>query len=210
MSKPIRILYVHGYEGHGNGKSSKLVRDALDKRGIKYELDAPQFPVTEPDEMSQMLSDLIHEHKYRYVVASSMGAIYALPYVSPCVILVNPALPKNLRAIRDAEPEKHPALTDELLAKLEEETEVFFKYTIDFENWFVTYFVFGEHDDVAGNEEFFFNHYHQKNHIYHADMGHIMEPAGAEKVVDIIEYMEREQPVYVDPLEVTIMSAFDD
>ena len=52
MSEPIKILYVHGYEGHGNGKSSNLVREALNKRGIEYELDAPEFPVTEPDRMS--------------------------------------------------------------------------------------------------------------------------------------------------------------
>ncbi len=42
----IKILYVHGYLGSGNGNASRLIRAALDRRGIAYQLDAPQFPVT--------------------------------------------------------------------------------------------------------------------------------------------------------------------
>lgn len=201
----IKILYVHGYMGHGNGNASKLVRVVLDQRGIEYQLDAPEFPVTEPDEMDKKLANLIPQ--YDYVVASSMGAFYAMQYSERFTILVNPALPENLRTIREKEPNQHPKLTDGLLDRLEEEKAYFFDTTLGLfgdEYIFSTYFVFGDHDDIAGNEAFFRQYYSLESHVFHADMGHIMEPAGAEQVADIIEMLEAERPVYVDRLDAVL------
>ena len=115
----ITILYVHGYMGHGDGNASKLVRAALDRRGVAYQLDAPEFPVTEPDKMDEKLAELIPQ--YKYVVASSMGAFYAMQHSEKFTILVNPALPENLRAIREKEAGQHPKLTDGLLDRLEKD-----------------------------------------------------------------------------------------
>lgn len=47
----IKLLYVHGYLGHGNGSASQLIKAELDKRGVQYSLDAPDFPVTKPSLM---------------------------------------------------------------------------------------------------------------------------------------------------------------
>ena len=207
----IKILYVHGYMGSGNGNASRLVRVALDRRGIAYRLDAPQFPVTEPDRMDEKLKELIPQ--YDYIVASSMGAFYAMQYSECFMILVNPALPENLRAIRDKETGQHPDLTEELLDRLEAEQKRFFDTTLGLfgdEYVFATYFVFGNRDDIAGNEAFFRRYYPLESHVFHADMGHIMEEAGAEKVVDIIERLEEEKPVYVDQLDSVMADLFRD
>lgn len=207
----IKILYIHGYMGSGNGNASKLVKAALDRRGIEYQLDAPQFPVTEPDQMDGKLKELIPQ--YDYIVASSMGAFYAMQYSECFTILVNPALPENLRVIRDKETGRHPDLTDGLLDRLEAEQKRFFDTTLGLfgdEYVFATYFVFGDRDDIAGNEAFFRRYYPLESHVFHADMGHIMEAAGAEKVADIIEKLEAERPVYVDRLDAVMADIFRD
>ena len=205
----IKILYVHGYMGHGGGNAS--IKAALDRRGIAYQLDAPQFPVTEPDEMHKKLAKLIPQ--YTYVVASSMGAFYAMQYSERFTILVNPAMPENLRTIRDKEAGQHPELTDELLDRLEQDKAYFFDTVLGLfgdEYIHTTYFVFGEKDDIAGNEALLSQYYPLESHMYHADMGHIMEPAGAEKVADIIEELEADPPVYVDRLDAVIADIFRD
>lgn len=207
----ITILYVHGYMGHGDGNASKLVRAALDRRGIAYQLDAPEFPVTEPDKMEEMLAELIPQ--YKYVVASSMGAFYAMQHSERHTVLVNPALPENLRAIREKEAGQHPKLTDGLLDRLEKDEAHFFDTALGLfgdEYVFTTYFVFGDRDDVAGNEALFRQYYPLESHMCHADMGHIMEPAGAEKVAEIIEMLEAEKPVYVDRLDAVLADLFED
>jgi hypothetical protein len=142
-----------------------------------------------------------------------MGAFYAMQYSERLTILVNPALPENLRAIRDKEVGQHPDLMDELLARLEDDKERFFETTLGLfgdEYVFATYFVFGDRDDIAGNEAFFRRYYPLESHVFHADMGHIMEEAGAEKVVDIIEKLEEEKPVYVDRLDAVVADLFRD
>ena len=55
--KELKILYVHGYLGHGNGSASRYIRAELDKRGVTYTLDAPEFPVTDPDETIMISGD---------------------------------------------------------------------------------------------------------------------------------------------------------
>lgn len=209
----IRILYVHGYEGHGDGHSSRLVMEALDSLGVDYELDAPEFPVTEPAEMEARLSKLINDGHYNVIVASSLGAFYTMRHSETFTILVNPALPENLRDIRDADPEKHPKLTDEFLERLERAKDFFFDHTFamfDDEHVFGTYFVFGDHDNIAGNETFFREYYHREDHFFNVDMGHILEPAGAAKVAEIIQIIDTERPEYVDTLSAVLAETFKD
>ncbi len=207
----IKILYVHGYMGRENGNASTRVRAALDRRGIAYQLDAPQFPVTEPDQMDGKLKELIL--KYDYIVASSMGAFYAMQYSECLMILVNPALPENLRTIRDKEPGQHLDLTDELLDRLEKDKEYFFDTVLGIfgdEYVHTTYFVFGSEDNIAGNEALFDRYYPSESNKKTVKMGHVMEDVGAEKVVDIIEKLETDPPVYVDRLDAVMADIFRD
>jgi len=208
--KTLKLLYVHGYLGHGNGSASRLLKAELDKRGISYSLDAPDFPVTKPELMSEQLQKRMTEGNYDYVIASSLGAFYTLQTFGPMRILVNPALPENLRAIRDAAPEENPELTDELLEKLQEGVDYFFRYCHDDESVFLTYFVYGTRDTIAGNEAFFSRYYRVKSHIFHVDMEHRLDPAGAEQVCDILEKLEADPPHYVNQLEWFLEQLFAD
>ena len=104
-------------------------------------------------------------------------------------------------------------LTEELLDRLEADQKRFFDTTLGLfgdEYVFTSYFVFGDRDDIAGNEAFFHRYYPLESHVFHADMGHIMDASGAEKVADIIEKLEAEQPVYVDWLDAVMADIFRD
>ncbi len=203
----VKILYVHGYLGHGGGNASQLVREALEKRGLDFQFDAPQFDVTDPEAMKNVFSGMAMD--YDYVVASSLGALYAMMYAGGFRILVNPALPKDLRKIRDEDPENNTKLTDTFLEGLEGEVSWFFDHSIDDEELFFTYLIFGSEDEVAGNRALFEAHY-PEDHIDEANMGHRMASAGAEKVVDILEKLIKEKPVYVDPLNAALAKMFEE
>ncbi len=205
--KTVKILYVHGYLGHGGGNASRLVREALEKRGLDFRLDSPQFDVTDPEAMKKAFSGMAQE--YDYVAASSLGALYAMMYAPGFRILVNPALPKDLRRIRDKDPESNAKLTDAFLDWLEGETESFLKDCVDDEELFFTYFVFGDHDTIAGNRALFERKF-RADHIRGADMEHRRAPAGAEQVAGILEMLIREKPQYVDTLNAALEGLFRD
>ncbi len=206
-ARKVKILYVHGYLGHGNGNASQLVREVLEKRGLDFQLDAPQFDVTDPEAMKKVFSGMATD--YDFVVASSLGALYAAMYAEGFRILVNPALPKDLRKIRDEDPENNTNLTDDFLDWLEGEVDWFFDHSIDDEELFFTYLIFGDDDKVAGNRVLFEAHYPEK-HIDGANMGHRMAPAGAEKVADILEKLIKGKPQYVDPLNAALAKMFEE
>ena len=126
MNNPINNLYVHGYLGSGNGQSSKLVRGEFQAHGIPVKLNAPQFPVTEPRTMHEKLNQLLENNTYDFVVASSLGAIYVMQIPGVKKILVNIAVPDNLRRIRKEDPDNNNQyLTDSFLNYLEDEKNFF-------------------------------------------------------------------------------------
>ena len=181
----LRILYVHGYMGSGNGSASQLVRAELDRRGIDYTLNAPQFDPTDPKGMKKDLKRYMQEADL--VIASSMGAFYVMQTPGSTRILINPALPANLKKIHDEKPENNPKLTEELLKTLQTGIDRFFEKGIDEESISQTYLVFGTRDTVAGNEEEFRKYYNDDSHIFHVDMEHKVDASGARTVCDIIE-----------------------
>ena len=183
--KKLRILYVHGYMGSENGSASQLIRAELDRRGINYTLNAPQFDPTDPEGMKKDLERYMEEADL--VIASSMGAFYVMQATGPTRILINPALPANLKKIHDEKPESNPKLTEELLKTLQTEIDRFFEKGIDEESISQTYLVFGTRDTVAGNEEEFCKYYIDDSHIFHVDMEHKVDASGAKTVCDIIE-----------------------
>jgi len=200
--REIKILYIHGYLGQGNGSSSVSIKNALDKKGIRYVLYAPEFPVTEPEKMFEMLEGL--KKDYDYLVASSLGAFYTMQTFGNYKILVNPALPENLKAIKNQDPENNPKLTDSFLDKLEKYIDEFLNgwaFSFDDEPKFYTYLIYGTRDNIAGNETFFSKYFNRDSHIFHVDMEHKLDDTGAEKVVDIIEMLEKEKPEYIDTMD---------
>ncbi len=208
---PVKLLYVHGYLGRGDCSSSQKVRAELEKRGIEFTLDAPDFPVTEPDKMKDILEKVSGEHKYDYIIASSLGAFYCMHLISPFLILINPAMPENLYRIRENEPGQHPKLTDEFLELLEKEKDYIFNICVpddDDEVRFCSYFILGTKDDIADNRALIKRSY-PESHISYVDMGHIVSEAGAEKVVDLIEKLEANPPVYIDQLSAVLADCME-
>lgn len=177
----LKILYVHGYLGSGNGNSSRRIKSILESRGAEFTLDAPQFPVTNHAEMKKKLQSLIDSNGYDWVVASSMGGFYTLCADAPQRILVNPAMPENLLAIREKDPENNPELTDGLLKELEQDREDFLKNGKR-KN---LYIIFGTRDTIAPNESYV-RKICPEAQAFTLDMEHRLDENGAEKVCDII------------------------
>ena len=86
----IKLLYVHGYLGHGNGSASQLIKAELDKRGVQYSLDAPDFPVTKPSLMRKMLTELIAGGKYDYFSVICLLVVLDKDFDSHVIPLVFP------------------------------------------------------------------------------------------------------------------------
>ena len=173
----LKILYVHGYLGHANGNASKLIKAELNRRNIECELDAPPIPILHP----KLAVDYIRaiDRDYDVIVASSMGAFYAMQEFGRLKILVNPALTKTLVKTGDR-------FDDAILKEMQKMEDDFFNIFKDYESIIETYLVFGTRDTLADNKNFFINHY-SKSQIYDVDMEHRMDKNGARKVVDIIE-----------------------
>ena len=186
----MKLLYIHGYLGHGNGSASQHIKDALSKRGIDCSVDAPDFDVTNPKGMRLRLTELISQGGYDYVAASSMGAFYLMQVGGITRIMLNPAMPEDLRNIRNSDPEGNPLLTEELLLDLEDEKKFFFDFVLDEKDIAESYFVFGSKDNIAHNEGVIREKYPLDGHIFNVEMGHKMEPSGAEKICDIIEMLK--------------------
>ncbi|SKB93158.1 Uncharacterised protein family (UPF0227) [Lachnospiraceae bacterium] len=186
MSDFINIRYVHGYLGHGNGHSSELIRREFQSHGISVKIDAPQFPVTEPKKMHELLHTLIQTNKYDCVVASSLGAFYVMQIPEIKKILVNIALPDNLRMIMYSDRDNNPELTESFLDCIESEKESFFSNMLTENLPQETFILYGLKDDIAPNEAYLKQYYNDQSRIFHVDMAHKLDPKGASKVVDII------------------------
>ncbi|WP_026512019.1 YqiA/YcfP family alpha/beta fold hydrolase [Butyrivibrio sp. LC3010] len=186
MNKPANILYVHGYLGSGNGHSSEMLRGEFKARGIHANIEAPQFPVTEPEVMHKMLYTLIENNHYDYVVASSLGAFYVMQIPEIKKILINPAIPDNLRIIKESDSDSNPMLTSSFLDHIETEKEFFFsdKFNVSFMQ--ETYLIYGTRDNIAPNEKLFKQYYDDESMISHVDMEHKLNRKGAAVVVELI------------------------
>ena len=182
----VKILYVHGYLGSGNGHSSRLLRQEFISRGIPCILDAPDFPVTRPKEMRTMIKKLVEEKGYDCIVASSLGAFYSMQIPIIKKILVNIALPENLMQIRASDPEHNQGLSDEFFSEVNREKDVFFSEIFDKSFRRQSYVVYGTRDRIAPNEGFFKQYYNDESRICHVDMEHKLDEKGTRKVFELI------------------------
>lgn len=175
----MKILYVHGYEGRENGSSSDFLRKEFKSRGIDCEVYAPSIPLNNPDEAIDFIFK--NSKDCDYVVASSMGAFYAMMVSSRFKILVNLALPKDLK-------NTIPSIDDNLIKKMNSHLEDFTVHCLDSEYRYESFFVIGDNDEVVMDNNFIEENYYP-DRIYHVDMEHKLNEVGAKKVVDLIEYI---------------------
>lgn len=183
----MRILYIHGYLGSANGNSSRLIRDTLNSNGIDCEVYAPSFPVTDHDAMREQLRDLIKQVHYDFVIATSMGALYSMTsdFPMPYRILINPALPVNLLALRENDPEHNTELTDNLLEILSKDVDEF----CIIGNKDSMCFLFGTEDMTAPNEKFM-RHICPEAPAFYVEMGHRLAQIGADEIYRIISSLK--------------------
>lgn len=169
LNKEIKILYVHGFNGHPNGNSAKLLRKALKENNIKAIVDAPAIPFMEPEKAVKFINE---QEGYDLIVASSLGAFFALSNGEACKILVNVAMPKDILKV---DPNISKSYIDSL-------------YKIK-ENFLVhqekTAFIFGYRDTIAQNEKYI------KEHMFYRllkeiDMDHHLDEVGVNEVCKTI------------------------
>ena len=186
MSSTLKILYVHGYLGSAHGHSSELIKSEFVSRGIPIALDAPGFKVTDPGETKETIISLIEKKQYDYIVASSLGAFYSMKIPDITKILVNIALPENLRRIKESDPEHNPELTSEFFSEIDREKEEFFSKVFNEDYRRQSYVIYGTRDGIAPNEGFFKQYYNDESRVFHIDMEHKLDENGAKKVFEII------------------------
>lgn len=87
----MKILYLHGLGS--TGKKSKVYESLCTLYDFKEDdtLEAPELPI-DPYEAIGVVKHYYREYKPDLVIASSLGAFYALQFCGAYKILINPAL----------------------------------------------------------------------------------------------------------------------
>lgn len=85
----MKVLYIHGLGGAANGRVANILREELAK---EYVIEAPEIPI-DPKEAVEYVRDITFNSDYDLIVASSLGAFYAMFAPSHIKkILINPAI----------------------------------------------------------------------------------------------------------------------
>lgn len=154
----LKVLYVHGYGGSENGKSSKIIANALSKN-FDVEMLAPAIPYLNPEKALEVIRE--NAKDCDIVVASSLGAFYTAQVYGKPKFLINPAFPDDIYKISG-----NMGLSKELEYQL-----TWLKGVLDMEFRCETYILLGDSDTVCNNREKLENMY-WPSHIHTFDCGH--------------------------------------
>ena len=179
----MKILYVHGYGGSANGESSQLLKKVLSEKFDNVEIEAPAIPLEEPEKAFDTIRECAKGKDL--IIASSLGAFYAMQVPIICKILINPALPENIEKNIDG-------VSKDFIKELKEIYKEFFDVYIDYEYMYESFFIVGEKDNIAPNKNFLLENFY-KDRVFDADMGHKLDENGANKVVEVIEKIRRDK-----------------
>lgn len=170
-----KILYVHGYGGTADGASSKLIKKMFSDAGIDVEIDAPSFPLDNPRACVELISK--RSIGKDLVIGSSFGALMCMFLAGPRKLLINPAIPDDIRKLNvDYSEDTLKSLDADLNKLLNDYVDVEFKNS--------TYFIFGKTDVVAKNKSLIEKFYYADN-IFELDMGHSMVESVAKDFIDV-------------------------
>lgn len=170
----IHVLYIHGFEGSGNGPSSQLLQKVL---GDEYYVMAPKLDLLDFEWTIDKIK--LFAFAADFIVASSFGCFYAMMIKDKNKILINPALPNDL--VRNSLIDN----ADELNTKLDE----FLKVPLSLQDKDETYFAFGLQDDLVNNKDWA-KEYYSEARIFTCDMGHKLDKEGARLVLSIINFIK--------------------
>ena len=174
----LKILYVHGYLGKANGNSSQLLKKAFEANDVDVEIFAPAIPLENIHSVKSYIENI--SKNYDFIVASSMGAMLSMQIAGKPKILINPAMPKDIKNIPNS-------FSDDDFIYMEKLVDNFFNNYLDLEFKEETYFIFGSNDDVAHNYDFIAKNYYADNIYLINGMSHSVDINGANKVVDIVK-----------------------
>lgn len=190
LNKEIKILYVHGYNGHPDGSSAQLLRKVLKEKNIKAIVDAPAIPFLEPEKVAKFIEE---QEDYDLIVASSLGAFFSMIKGEACKILVNVAKPEDLLKIE-------PNISKEYIDSLYKARGMVLGHQEK------TAFIFGSRDTIAQNKS-----YIEENYFYRLsktiDMDHHLDEVGINAVCNTIielslcgydKTREKEEWIYED------------
>lgn len=133
-------LYIHGLGSSANSKTAQLLKTYLSDR---YNVLSETWDLTsDPVALSKRINKYVADHKISLVIASSLGAFYALAITdSVAKILINPCM--------------HPEVEVEKLTEISDRTKDAFKTlahkiysNIDAEDRFSTFAGFGNRDEL--------------------------------------------------------------
>ena len=176
----MRALYVHGFGGSANGESSKIVLKALKEAFPKenIELIAPAIPYMNPKEAVDFITSL--SDKVDLVVASSLGAFYTSLVDNVKKLLINPAMPEDVKRISPDIPYK---MFEELVCinNLREHKINDLKMN--------TYLMFGQNDEVLNNKSFYSDRY-LESHIYNFNGMHRISEKDVRDLVHVLKDMQ--------------------
>ena len=153
----MKVLYIHGYGGSANGKTSQMLAKCFPNDTIF----APAIPYKDPEKSLKAIADYVVSFDPDVIMGCSLGAYYVLQInVGVPRLVVNPALPKDLVKIDN---------TPKFIESLEAQLANIEKDTLD-----MVYIFCGDNDTVAPNGKYFAKKY-AGNAAYvveHGDMGH--------------------------------------
>lgn len=134
----LKILYIHGYGGSADGSTSKIIKSVRQKDDVF----SPSIPYKNPNESISVIKDYIKSFLPDAVVGSSLGAFYL--WQIDCGIervLINPALPENLKKIDNDE--NFISTIENMYSALDMSTKE------------MVYVICGNKDKVAPNYDYF-------------------------------------------------------
>ena len=121
MKKFDDIIYLHGYQGENSVKFD-ILKDHFDDQ---YEVIKPK-QVLKPFENFDNLENFFKDHKYSFIIGSSLGGFYtlllSLKYKNPC-LLINPSYRPGTGQLKEKLPEEYIKQFEILRNKIKEYVE---------------------------------------------------------------------------------------
>lgn len=96
--KPLKIVYLHGFNSSGNATKSQILRAAVEKYAPELEYYSPTMihhPENAMNELQTYLDEQSHHYRFCFV-GSSLGGFFAIylanRYLDSKAVLINPAI----------------------------------------------------------------------------------------------------------------------
>lgn len=139
-------LYIHGFGSDKNSNTGQKVREILKN---KYNVMIETWDLTNPQETAKKINKYVADKDIRIVVASSLGAFYALS-ISDSVarMVINPCMDPAIELPKITQISQE--IKDEF--NLLKETQ---RYYLDWEMRAVTFGIFGNNDELLDYQDDF-------------------------------------------------------